>query len=145
LDELATDMDSGDIAIIDPRVYPAKHLKNDPDSPNMHQTMHGDFVEKYIDAMKYEIVAFIQQKTWTPIPQAEAIRVIKTTWVFKLKHFPNVTLLKFKAMLCVRDDLPKKRRGLLRDICPCGTMVYNPPAINSYFTRRIGNETSRLH
>jgi hypothetical protein len=30
LAELATDMDSGDVDIIDPRVYAAKNLKNDP-------------------------------------------------------------------------------------------------------------------
>jgi hypothetical protein len=89
LAELATNIDSGDIDIIDPRIYAAKHLKNGPDSPNMHQAMHGDFVGQYTDAMKSEIAPLIQQKTWTPIHRAEASRVIKTTWVFKLKRLPD--------------------------------------------------------
>jgi hypothetical protein len=100
-------MDSGDVDIIDPRVYAAKHLKNDPDSPNMRQAMHGHFFEQYTDAMKYETASLIQQKTWTPIPRADASRVIKTTWIFKLKRLPNGTPLKFKARLCVRSDLQK--------------------------------------
>jgi hypothetical protein len=53
--------------------------------------MHGDFVEQYTDTMKSEIASLIQQKTYTPIPRAEASRVIKITWVFKLKHFPDGT------------------------------------------------------
>jgi hypothetical protein len=104
LAKLTTDMDSGDVDIIDPRVYAAKNLKNDPHSPNMHQSMHGDFVEQYTDAMKSEIASLIQQKTWTPIPRADASRVIKNTWVFKLKLLPDGTSLKFKARLCVRGD-----------------------------------------
>jgi hypothetical protein len=118
LAELATDMDSRDIDIIDPHIYTAKHLNNDPDSPNMHQAMHGDFVEKYTDAMKSEIASLIQQKTWTPIPRAEASRVIKTTWVFKLKCLPDGTPLKFKARFCVRGDLQKEGEDYFETYAP---------------------------
>jgi hypothetical protein len=118
LAELATNMDSGDVDIIDPSVYAAKHLKNDPYSPNMHQAMHGDFVEQYTDAMKSEIASLIQQKTWTPIPRAEASRVIKTTWVFKLKRLPDGTPIKFKARFCVRGDLQKEGEDYFETYAP---------------------------
>jgi hypothetical protein len=118
LAELATDMDSGDIDIIDPHVYAAKHLKNDPYSPNMHQAMHGDFVEQYTDAMKSEIASLIQQHTSTPIPRAEASRVINIRWVFKLKRLPDGTPLKFKARLCVRGDLQTEGEDYFKTYAP---------------------------
>jgi hypothetical protein len=118
LAELATDMDSGDIDIFDPRIYAATHLKNDPDSPNMHQAMHGDFVEQYTDAIKSEIASLIQQKTWTHIPRDEASRVINNTWVFKLKRLPDGTPLTFKARFCVRGDLQKEGEDYLETYAP---------------------------
>jgi hypothetical protein len=97
LAELGTHIDSGDVDIIDPPVYVAKHTNNDPDSPSMHDALHGDFVEQYYEAMKVEIHALAQQKTCKLIPRGDVGRLIKSTWVFKLKRLPDGTHLKFKA------------------------------------------------
>jgi len=52
--------------------------------------------------------------TWITVPHNEANNVIKSTWVFKLKCFPDGTLSKFKSRLCVIGDLQKKASITLR-------------------------------
>jgi hypothetical protein len=47
--------------------------------------------------MKKEIQTLIAQKTWKTVPRSEATRVIKSTWVFKLKRLPDGSDSKFKA------------------------------------------------
>jgi hypothetical protein len=102
--ELQTDLATGHVDIQDPRVYAAKK-KDDPDAPSMYQALHGEHAEQYMEAMKKEIQSLIQQSTWKTIPQTEAKKFIKFTWVFKLKRFPDRSPSKFKARFCVRGDL----------------------------------------
>jgi hypothetical protein len=102
--ELQTDLVTGHVDIQDPRVYAAKK-KEDPDEPTLYQALHGEHAEQYMEAMKKEMQSLIQQSTWKTIPQTEAKKVIKSTWVFKLKRFPDGSPSKFKARFCVRGDL----------------------------------------
>jgi hypothetical protein len=86
--ELQTDMRSGDVDIQDPRVYSAKK-KYDPDMPILYEALHGEHANQYMEAMKQEIQSLIQQSTWTTVSRSEAKKkVIKSTWVFKLKRLP---------------------------------------------------------
>jgi hypothetical protein len=61
-----------------------------------------------MEAMKKEIQSLISQNTWKFIPREDATRVIKSTWVFKLKSFPDGSASKFKARFCVRGDMQKE-------------------------------------
>jgi hypothetical protein len=58
--------------------------------------------------MKKEIQTLIAQKTWKTVPRSEAKRVIKSTWVFKLKRLPDGSASKFKARYCVRGDMQQE-------------------------------------
>jgi hypothetical protein len=104
LAELHTDQDSGDVDISDPRIYAAKR-KSDPDMPSFHEAMKGANAEDYIAAMKTEVKGLLSQKTWTTRPKTDATKVVKSTWVFKLKRLPDGTPSKFKARFCVQGDL----------------------------------------
>ena len=109
LAELYTDQDTGICDITDPRVYAAKTKKGfDPDQPSFHQAINGEFAEQYLEAMKIEVSALLQQKTWTMRPRGEAANVLKSTWAFKLKRLPDGTPSKFKARFCCRGDLQKE-------------------------------------
>jgi hypothetical protein len=50
----------------------------------------------------------IDQKTWKTIPRSEATRVIKSTWVLKIKRLPDGSASKFKARYCVRGDMQQE-------------------------------------
>jgi hypothetical protein len=104
LAELHTDQESGDVDISDPRIY-ADKIKYDPDMPSFHEAMKGANAEDYIAAMKTELKGLLSQKTWTTRPRTDATKVIKSTWVFKLKRLPDGTPSKLKARFCVRGDL----------------------------------------
>ena len=52
---LYTCYDTGLENISDPRMYAAKHKKDDPDSPTFQQAMNGPDSSEYIKAMQLEI------------------------------------------------------------------------------------------
>jgi hypothetical protein len=107
LSELQTDRDEGTVNISDPRVYAAKKTR-DADNPIFHEAMHGYHQEPYLEAMKIEVAALLQQRTYKTTPRSEAGHVLNSTWVFKLKRLPDGTPSKFKAKFCVRGDLQKE-------------------------------------
>jgi hypothetical protein len=104
LSELHTDQDTGELDISDPRVYAAKP-NSDPDMPTFHEAMKGDDAEHYLEAMRIEVTSLLAQITWKSNPRSLASKVIKSTWVFKLKRLPDGTPSKYKARLCVCGDL----------------------------------------
>jgi hypothetical protein len=105
LEELHTDQDTGDVDISNPRVYAAKR-RSDPDTPTaFYEAMKGEHVEEYLAAMKSEIKGIISQRAWETTPRSTAAKVIKSTWVFKLKRLPDGTPSKFKTRFCVLGDL----------------------------------------
>jgi hypothetical protein len=112
LAELHTDQDSGDVDISDPRIYAAKR-KSDPDMPMFHEAMKGANAEDYIAAMKTEVKGLLSQKTWTTRPRSNAIKAIKSIWVFKIKILPDGTPTKFKARFFRLRRPPDTGSGLL--------------------------------
>jgi hypothetical protein len=108
--ELQTENDTGLVDIQYPIVYSAKKKENsDEDCPNLFQSMNGEFAEQYLEAIKKEIQTLIAQKTWKTVPQSEATRVIKSTWVFKLRRLPDGSASKFKAGYCVGGDMHQEK------------------------------------
>jgi hypothetical protein len=104
LAKLHTHQDTGEVDIIDPRVYAVK-WKSDPNMLSFHEALSGNHAEQYIEAMKIEIKSLLFQKTRKTTPREDTTKVIKPTWVFKLKRLPDGTPLKFNAHFCVRGDL----------------------------------------
>jgi hypothetical protein len=70
--------------------------------------MHGDHQEQYFEEMKIVVASLLQQRTWKSTPHSEAAHVLKSTWVFKLKRFPDGTPSKLKAIFCVRGYLQEE-------------------------------------
>ena len=114
--ELAIDLETGDTNYTDARAYAAKHKLNDPDMPSYADAVSGEHANEYILAMKKEIRQLIKQKTWTPlyrreVPLSESGTkrpILRGTWAFKLKRYPDGSPMKFKARYCVRGDLQRE-------------------------------------
>ena len=109
-----TEYHSGDMGqISDARVYAAAHhkltrkkrKKPDPDMPSLYQIKHRVDLEKWIEAMRKEVIQLVGLKTWEKVPRPKHEQVIPVTWVLKLKRLPDLTPYKYKARLCVRGDL----------------------------------------
>ena len=110
------DIETGCFTSNDPRIYAAKHKVNDPDMPSLTEALTGEHADEYLIAMKNEIRQLVKQKTWTPMYRkdvplthnGERRPILKGTWVFKLKRYPDGTPMKFKARYCVRGDLQRE-------------------------------------
>jgi hypothetical protein len=92
----------------DPRIFLA-HCKSDNeknlDSPTFYEAVHGPNATEYREAMRIEIAALEKQNTWISTLRPTHHRVLKSTWVFKLKRLPDGTPYRYKAQFCVRGDL----------------------------------------
>jgi hypothetical protein len=114
--DASTDFVTGDIHCTDPRASAAKHKINDPDMPSYNEAVTGPHAEEYIKAMKKEIKQLVKQKTWTALYRKDVPRtssgdyrpILKGTWAFKLKRYPDGSPMKFKARYCVRGDLQRE-------------------------------------
>ena len=89
--ELETDMTTYESEITDPRVYNAKFGRKqiDPDSSTFHEAMSGLEADKYIEAMKEEIMNLRRMNTWILVDREPHMKVLKGTWAFKLKRTPD--------------------------------------------------------
>jgi hypothetical protein len=111
--ELHTDLDTGELNFFDPHAFVAQVKKHDPDNPSYSEAMSGDDAHHYIEAMKQEINALLQQRTWTRVDRKDVPKkvdgsdrkILKGTWAFKLKRLPDGTPLKYKARYCCRGDM----------------------------------------
>ena len=106
--ECETDFDTSELNISDPRAYAARSRLNDPDSPSYYEALTGEDAHHYERAMEKEITELLKQNTWKSVPRAavpkgkdgKKRRVLKGTWVFKLKRLPDGTPSKYKARYC---------------------------------------------
>lgn len=82
---------------------------NAVDTPTYREAMNSEDREQFLEAMKKEMDQLTDMDAFVAVPCQKAIemgrRVIKCTWAFKRKHFPDGSLKKHKARLCVRGDL----------------------------------------
>ncbi|KAK1423780.1 hypothetical protein QVD17_19088 [Tagetes erecta] len=58
--------------------------------------------ERWVEAMKKEIQALEQNKTWTLETLPEGKRAIDSKWMYKIKYKPNGEIERFKARFFTR-------------------------------------------
>ena len=78
--------------------YKAAAIK--ADSLNWWQVTNGPFADKYWKDVFKEIKVFTGMVECFLLERTEDIDVIKSTWVFKLKMFPDGLTKKFKGRFC---------------------------------------------
>ena len=91
----------------DPLVYQASTHK-DPDLRGYVEALTGRDHEGFYEGMRQEIKELESKNTWTPILHSEmqqcGHKSLPSTWVFHRKRFPDGSIRKLKARLCVRGD-----------------------------------------
>ena len=73
----------------------------DPDAPTFHQALSGLEVDKYIDAIKEQIINLKQMNTWKLVDREPRMRVLKGTWDFKLKRAPDRVAYRYRSRFYV--------------------------------------------
>ena len=100
---MATDSDEL-LHLFDPMTLSIK--ANADDNPTLQEALGGPDSEGFQEAMQAEIECLESMKAWDVVPRSEAKgkNILGTTWVFKRKRYPDGTIRKLKARLCVRGD-----------------------------------------
>ena len=77
---------------------------NDADTPNWNQAMNGPNAKGFREACKTEIDTLNKMNVWDVVPRQSWMNVLPSTWAFKIKRLPDLTLRKLKARFCARGD-----------------------------------------
>ena len=77
---------------------------NDPDTPRWHEAMNGPDADAFWEACRTEIATLEKMNVWEVVPQEPWMKVVKSTWAFKVKRFPSGEVRKVKSRFCVRGD-----------------------------------------
>ena len=79
---------------------------NAEDTPRYDEAMHSPDAEGFKAAMDIEMEQLMDKDVWNVVPRGKAIsegaNIIDTVWAFKRKRYPDGTVKKLKARLCVR-------------------------------------------
>jgi hypothetical protein len=93
--------------IKDPHILAARATssKLNEDNPSFGTATCGLFQAQFWKAMYDELVTLVKEfDCWDYIPQTPTMKVLPSTWAFKIKCYPNGRVKKFKAQFCTRGD-----------------------------------------
>eukprot|EP00733_Pompholyxophrys_punicea_P000481 Pompholyxophrys_punicea_v1_NODE_136_length_3267_cov_3.636364.p1 type:complete len:383 gc:universal NODE_136_length_3267_cov_3.636364:1948-800(-) len=78
------------------------------DTPNFHEAMNGPDSEGFYKAMRVEIEQLTLMDSWEivprTVPESRGKTILDSIWAFRRKRFPDGSVRKLKARLCVRGD-----------------------------------------
>jgi hypothetical protein len=93
------------LADIQPHILQDKMRKSDPDNPTWTKAMNSPEADKWWQACEVEMNTLENDlKAWKLVKRLPGMNVILSTWAFKLKRYPDGSVKKYKARLCVRGD-----------------------------------------
>jgi Reverse transcriptase (RNA-dependent DNA polymerase) len=84
-----------------------KATKSDPDCPTLQEALAGPQREEFLEAMAKEIEELEQHGTWTVTQKSavpEGANILPSTWVLRIKRYPDGRFRKVKARFCARGD-----------------------------------------
>jgi hypothetical protein len=95
------------VSYVHPLFLKAHSAANKEDNPSWSEATRGKFADEYWKAMELEIATLEAINAWSVLeydPETMP-NVIRSTWAFKCKRFPDGLIKKFKARFCARGDM----------------------------------------
>ena len=78
---------------------------NAKDQPRFHEAMQGQDSDAWYEAMKIEYEGLENMDAWEEVPREQAQgQILDSTWALRRKRYPDGSVRKLKARLCVRGD-----------------------------------------
>ena len=103
---------------VHPLSLKAKAAASLEDNPNWRQAMNGQFSDEYWDSAVSEIGTLEIMKAWEVFDPDDDINIIRLTWAFKLKRYPDGLIKKFKDLFCARGDMQIERIDFFETYAP---------------------------
>ena len=95
------------VSYVHPLFLKAHSAASKEDNPNWKQATRGKFADEYWKAMELEIATLEAINAWDvkEYDPETMPNVIRSTWAFKCKRYPDGLIKKFKARFCARGDM----------------------------------------
>ena len=95
------------VSYVHPLFLKAQAGASKEDNPSWKQATRGKFADQYWKAMEVEIATLEAINAWEvkEYDPDTMPNVIRSTWAFKCKRYPDGLIKKFKARFCARGDL----------------------------------------
>jgi hypothetical protein len=90
----------------------------DDEPETYEEAINSQFNSKWKDAIKSEVDALIENKTWTEMILPEGKKIINTRWVFKLKKDSHNEPVRFKARLVAKGYSQEKEINFTETFAP---------------------------
>ena len=87
----------------DPHSLVLSAKSNSSNNPKWFEAMRGPYSDQFREAAKVEIDTLDSIGACTKVKRENWINVLRSTWVFKIKKFPNGLIRKFKGRFCMRE------------------------------------------
>ena len=104
VDQWREDKDDILLQTVIPHVLAAKSQTSDEDSPTWSMAMNGLFAEEYWQACEIEMDTLQKTEAWDVVKIPPGIKPIQSTWAFRCKRYPDGTVKKFKARVCIMGN-----------------------------------------
>ena len=95
------------VSYVHPLFLKAHSAASREDNPTWSQATKGKFADQYWKAMELEIATLEALDAWKVVEYDPSTmkNVIRSTWAFKCKRYPDGLVKKFKARFCARGDM----------------------------------------
>jgi hypothetical protein len=95
------------VSYVHPLFLKAHSAASREDNPSWKQATQGKFADEYWKAMELEVATLEALDAWEvkEYDPSTMKNVIKSTWAFKCKRYPDGLVKKFKARFCARGDM----------------------------------------
>ena len=90
---------------VHPLFLKARAEDSNEDNPIWNQATNGPFPDKYRKAACNEIETLEVMGSWDVVDHEYVMNVIRLTWYFKLKPYPDGLIKNYKARFCDRGDM----------------------------------------
>ena len=87
-----------------PLLLKAEAEASKAENPSWWEAMKSSFADKYWKVAVKEIETLERMGVWDLVNQPEEANVIDSTWAFKVKHYPDGLIKKFKASFHAHGD-----------------------------------------
>ena len=95
------------VSYVHPLFLKAHSAASKEDNPTWKQATRGKFADEYWKAMELELATLEGLDAWSvkEYDPETMPNVIRSTWAFKCKRYPDGLIKKFKARFCARGDM----------------------------------------
>lgn len=90
--------------VIHPLFLRAKSAASKADNPTWKEAMNSPQADEWFEACKIEVGTLEGMDSWDVVDREDWMKVLPSTWAFRIKRYPDGLIKKLKARFCARGD-----------------------------------------